>query len=73
MGDFKDIFDDMPSWQELGRRVEAVRKDGSTVIGKVTDIDMTPGPDEQPILGIIVGDETFAWDSYEFEKWRYAA
>lgn len=66
---FKDIFEDMPVWQELGRRVEMVRKDGSRVIGEVTDVDMTPGPDEWPILGVVVGGEVLDWD--DFEEWRF--
>jgi hypothetical protein len=66
---FKDIFEDMPDWQDCGRMVEAIRADGSKVVAEVEAIDMTPGPDESPILGFVVGGKELSW--FDFEKWRY--
>jgi hypothetical protein len=67
---FKDIMDNIPGWQELGRCVEAIREDGSSVTGEVIGTDMTPGPDEWPILAIKAEDGEFSW--FDFERWRYA-
>jgi hypothetical protein len=69
MAEFKDIMDDMPGWQELERRVEMAREDGTVVAGKVTYTEMTPGPDEWPILEIEVDGARLSW--FDFAKWRY--
>ena len=71
MSEFKDMMEDMPYWQDLGRKVEAVKADGTTVVGTVEAWDVTfDGEDEHPLLSIDDADnKEHRW--FDFERWRY--
>lgn len=48
--DWLDPMNDLPGWQDLGRAVWVKREDGSVESGRLTYEDMTPGPDEYPLV-----------------------
>lgn len=71
--EWRGALDDMPGWQDLGRHVEAETESGTRIVGAVTYEDMTPGPDEWPILQIyaVVNDFPVIVEWSSVARWRY--
>ena len=66
-----DIFDDIPSWRDSGRRVEVQMLDDSVKAGEVcaNDVGFT-GEDEYPIFEFEFDDGTVE-SIFNYEKFRY--
>jgi len=56
-----DAFDDYPSWGQIKANVEAELYDGGIVNGVVEYDDMTPGPNEEPLVYLKTADENINW------------
>lgn len=62
---------DWPDWQDIGKIAELKMHDGEIVRGRLEYEDMTPGPDEAPLIFIKRVDGTRA-SLVDAEFWRYA-
>jgi hypothetical protein len=71
MNDWKEWGSpDWPDWQDLGKLAEFKMEDGEIVRGKLEYEDMTPGPDESPLIFIRRPDGTRA-SLADADFWRY--
>lgn len=61
---------DWPDWKDIGKRAEFKMADGEIVGGVLAYHDMTPGPDEAPLIYIERADGTRA-SLVDAEFWRY--
>lgn len=61
---------DWPSWRDIGKMAELKMPDGEVVRGKLAYEDMTPGPDEEPLIFIRRPDGSEAGLA-EADFWRF--
>jgi hypothetical protein len=68
---FKDWGEDWPAeWRDVGRRVELLLEDGSTVTGTLEAEEFFTGEDEIPIFTVRT-DDGRGISFVDHEKWRY--
>lgn len=67
-----DPFNDAPSWTELNEQVEAELNSGGLVVGIIEEYEMTPGPDEQPLVRLKTARQTYRWYD-DIKRFRYLA
>lgn len=65
-----DPFDDLPSWTEMGKRIEAELNNGEIVTGIIEEYDMTSGDDEQPLFLLKTDESEFRWFD-DIKRFRY--
>lgn len=65
-----DPFEDAPGWTELNKRVEAELNTGDFVEGVIEEYEMTPGPDEQPLVRLKTDSGSLSWYD-DIKRFRY--
>ena len=61
---------DWPGWEDIGKRAEFRMRNGELIRGVLAYEEMTPGPDEQPLIFIERANGTRA-SLVDAEFWRY--
>lgn len=68
---FKNWGEGWPAdWKDVGRRVELLLKDGSTVAGELEADEFFTGDDEVPVF-TVVSDDGRRLSFVDHEMWRY--
>lgn len=71
MENFKNWGENWPDWQDAGKRVELVMRDGSSIKGRLeVEDEFFTGDDEVPIFAVHTDDGVQA-PFLEHEKWRF--